>query len=489
MADTAIGVLGLAGLFKVTLEVWDFVDAGRDFSKNFNYLRTRLDNQRAIFLIWAERMGFDSPEGYTKELDNPIVSRPVENTLLHLRRLFSDTDDLSQTYGVKISKSTPVLMSMAHIGLILANLGPEPNQPAFRHRYAQFMASVSDRHRGEPSTQMHQRALRRQQKEATLWQVNKWAIRDEKKFEKLITKVEALVQDLKNVTESIPARKRTEDIARQMVDELNEEQLPHIEQAGRDGSASVLSSAASHRLRAIEARTISTATDQLSRMTFVTARTQPDPMPQVLNETPVAAETTQILDFAQLDHANVEACGNVTLDSGENLAPFARKRITSELQRDMGVHDENRWWTLRPIDDRLDRLLGTIKGPSDTPYQGGIFHVRLNLEPTYPMKAPRAWFLTKILHPNVDQNGAICVDTLDDWTPIMRLTKVLISLASLLDDPNWEEPVSGEHLAPFVGNRLAFEAEARRWTRLYATGIIINPGDDPSGFSNTTGNA
>lgn len=490
MADTAIGVLGLAGLFKVTLEIWDFVDAGRDFSKHFSYLRTRLDTQRAIFLIWAERMGFDSTEGYVKGLDNEIVARSIGSTFFHLRRLFSDTDDLSRTYGVKIDKNTSMSTAMGQLGMVLANLGFERDQPTFHRRYAQFVASVSNRHRGEPTTEMHRDALRRQQQQATLWQVNKWAIRDEKKFERLLARVEALVQDLKNVSENIPARKSAEDIARQMVGELDEEQLPPIERAARDGSASVLSSAASIRLQSIEARTIATTTDRVSRLTFVTARTQQDPRPQASNETPIAAETSQMLDFAKLDSDNVEACAYLTQNSGGSLHFSAQKTITAELRNFMAAHDEDRWWTLRPIEDRLDRLLGTIRGPPDTPYRRGIFHIRLNIEGSYPFKAPKVWFLTKILHPNVDINGAICLDLLDDWwSPGLKMEKLLISIGSLLDDPNWEEPVDGEHLALFVGNRPAFEAEARRWTVLYATGFIFNPGDVPSGFSNTTGSS
>ena len=76
---------------------------------------------------------------------------------------------------------------------------------------------------------------------------------------------------------------------------------------------------------------------------------------------------------------------------------------------------------------------------ADTPYEGGIFKMKLVLGKDFPQSPPRGFFLTKIFHPNVSKNGEICVNTLKkDWKPDLGLKHILIvsTLLSLLR-PLW----------------------------------------------------
>ena len=66
-----------------------------------------------------------------------------------------------------------------------------------------------------------------------------------------------------------------------------------------------------------------------------------------------------------------------------------------------------------PIDIQAD-----IEGPEGTPYESGIFRVRLFIPNEFPQSAPKGFFVTKIFHPNVSEKGEICVNTLKrDWNP------------------------------------------------------------------------
>jgi len=98
----SLGALGLIGLFKATLEVWEFVDAGRRHAESFDRLRNKLDNQRACFLIWGQRMGFGSPKGCDERLNGEFLWPRIEQTLLHIQQIFLDTDVLVGRYGIKV---------------------------------------------------------------------------------------------------------------------------------------------------------------------------------------------------------------------------------------------------------------------------------------------------------------------------------------------------------------------------------------------------
>ena len=66
----------------------------------------------------------------------------------------------------------------------------------------------------------------------------------------------------------------------------------------------------------------------------------------------------------------------------------------------------------------LTEIQAEIIGPVKTPYEGGIFRLKLMLPFDFPNHPPKGFFITKIFHPNVSKKGEICVNTLKkDWDP------------------------------------------------------------------------
>lgn len=62
-----------------------------------------------------------------------------------------------------------------------------------------------------------------------------------------------------------------------------------------------------------------------------------------------------------------------------------------------------------------------------TPYAGGVFRVKLLLAKDFPATPPKAFFVTRIFHPNVAANGEICVNTLKrDWKPDLGIKHILL---------------------------------------------------------------
>jgi ubiquitin-conjugating enzyme E2 D/E len=110
-----------------------------------------------------------------------------------------------------------------------------------------------------------------------------------------------------------------------------------------------------------------------------------------------------------------------------------------------------------------------IFGPSDSPYSGGLFHLTIRFPSDYPFKPPIIVFKTKIYHPNINSAGGICLDILkNQWSPALTISKVLLSILSLLTDANPNDPLVPEIADLYRRDRPAYDEKARLWTQLYA---------------------
>lgn len=107
-------------------------------------------------------------------------------------------------------------------------------------------------------------------------------------------------------------------------------------------------------------------------------------------------------------------------------------------------------------DDNLFEWEVAIFGPPDTLYQGGYFKAHMKFPHDYPYSPPSIRFLTKVWHPNVYENGDLCISILhppvDDpqsgelpcerWNPTQNVRTILLSVISLLNEPNTYSPAN-----------------------------------------------
>ena len=106
----------------------------------------------------------------------------------------------------------------------------------------------------------------------------------------------------------------------------------------------------------------------------------------------------------------------------------------------------------------------------DSLYAGGTFHLTIQFPQNYPFVPPKVTFVTRIFHANISRMGSICIDLLKTaWSPAMTIGKVLLSIRSLMDDPNPSDPLSPEVADLYVSDREKHDETARTWTKRYAS--------------------
>jgi len=128
-----------------------------------------------------------------------------------------------------------------------------------------------------------------------------------------------------------------------------------------------------------------------------------------------------------------------------------------------------------PIDEQnFFEWEALIAGPEETAFEGGVFPATLVFPNDYPLSPPKMKFTCKIFHPNVYADGRVCISILhapgDDiygyesrserWSPVQSVEKILLSVVSLLAEPNDESPANVDAAKMWRDNREAFQKRA-----------------------------
>lgn len=139
------------------------------------------------------------------------------------------------------------------------------------------------------------------------------------------------------------------------------------------------------------------------------------------------------------------------------------KRINKEIQL---IQNENLdGISAGPSGDEIYKWNAIIIGPQGTPYEGGTYFLDITFPNNYPQNPPRIIFKTPIYHPNISTQGSICLDLLkNNWSPSLSIGKILLSISSLLNDPNPNDPLNTDAANTFLEDRNYFNSIAKTIT-------------------------
>ncbi|KAK3677482.1 hypothetical protein LTR78_002332 [Recurvomyces mirabilis] len=172
-------------------------------------------------------------------------------------------------------------------------------------------------------------------------------------------------------------------------------------------------------------------------------------------------------DFVLLTTATPMAWRSVATSSTGNRSNLRQSRLLREVNllssRPSPTYD------IYVSESDMSFMKAVVSGPAGSPYEAGTFVLYLDADDTYPTFAPKARFITKIKHPNVNAHGRICHSIFNrDWTSDTMMTTIMDTIYGLLYQPETQDPVSTSATLAYHHDQVEYAEDVRKFTAVHA---------------------
>jgi len=125
-------------------------------------------------------------------------------------------------------------------------------------------------------------------------------------------------------------------------------------------------------------------------------------------------------------------------------------------------------------EDNFFEWEAAITGPESTPFQDGVFIAKLSFPQDYPLTPPKMQFTSDLFHPNIYPDGRVCISILhppgndplgyessnERWSPVQSIEKILLSVMSMIAEPNTESPANVDAAKMWREDKAGFKKRA-----------------------------
>ncbi|XP_003377476.1 NEDD8-conjugating enzyme UBE2F [Trichinella spiralis] len=122
----------------------------------------------------------------------------------------------------------------------------------------------------------------------------------------------------------------------------------------------------------------------------------------------------------------------------------------------------------------LHNFFVSIK-PEDGMYVGGEYRFQIEVPMEYNFEPPIVKCLTKIWHPNISENGAVCLSLLRSlsmdgfgWNPTRGIKDVILGLYALFGDLiDFDDPLNSDAAKMYLRNPTEFKCKVMSYIKRY----------------------
>lgn len=88
----------------------------------------------------------------------------------------------------------------------------------------------------------------------------------------------------------------------------------------------------------------------------------------------------------------------------------------------------------------------------------GIYRFQVTFPEDYPFKSPSVKCMTRVFHPNIDEQGNVCLEILRlGWRPCFTIDSIIASILVIFESPEWENALNKEPADLLRYDRAEFE--------------------------------
>lgn len=533
--------LGVAALFSTCVESFDIIVRSREFGNDFDLLCTQLSLVQIRLKVWGESLGLVPENGIAKPyacnilLDHPDVRPSIERALFHLHRLLSEADVVTSRYDPEggweaeepVSKGLTVFQKSFDLfkQRIRRNQKKKSTWKVTRwaiHDLEKFKALIANIKDLIEALEGITIPL------GSLWQ-----------HQQLLAQEVSLVSETDSLrllveVSSMPGS----SWSLRVVCDSSSYRLTHFTNSAHSAMSKTANSGATSSYHTapeqpLDARSETRTLNQSMRVAAVQAeefphrlipeskeseQKQPPPsrrdipqnqriMRQMIEDRNFVAPEPSFasgdcrhgLSMTQIktnDEMVWEEKGPRLLMKANNGGSVAR-RVFLELRSIKAAKIP--FLSARALGDSMDKILASIEGPPDTPYEGGIFWLKVHYQTADISQPPVLRFITRVYHPNIDCLGNVCADYQDWWgdahlkgfmakehvnpsnaswfSTKSCLASILTAICGLLASPNVEDPLVPEIAETYVKDHERYCEIARVYTLNHAMDLELDEGD------------